>query len=143
MPHNIIGIILQHCLISSVILYPFNARTTCLYSPSLASPLPSDKHKHSRENACLSPRDRLCSGIFPSPLEHTQVSAAVPARFNNYKPNTIFSRNIYIYILPQTFEIIYILLNVVIFFSKHYVLNTVYYLFCSQYSRKENKKNCI
>ncbi|CAM4734738.1 unnamed protein product [Leuciscus chuanchicus] len=41
-------------------------------SSNRASPLPSDKHKHSRENACLSPRDRLCSGIFPSPLEHTQ-----------------------------------------------------------------------
>lgn len=95
MPRNIIGIILQHCLISSVISYPFNGCTTCLYSSSLASPLPSDKHKHSRENACLSPRDRLCSGIFPSPLDPTQVSAVVPAlfkdTFNNYKRNTIFS----------------------------------------------------
>ncbi|RXN23373.1 dedicator of cytokinesis 4-like protein [Labeo rohita] len=41
-------------------------------SSNRASPLPSDKHKHSRENACLSPRDRLCSGIFPSPLDPTQ-----------------------------------------------------------------------
>ncbi|KTG32872.1 hypothetical protein cypCar_00003947 [Cyprinus carpio] len=41
-------------------------------SSNRASPLPSDKHKHSRENACLSPRDRLCSGIFSSPLDPTQ-----------------------------------------------------------------------
>ncbi|XP_056595767.1 dedicator of cytokinesis protein 4 isoform X1 [Triplophysa dalaica] len=41
-------------------------------SSNRASPLPSDKHKHSRDNACLSPRDRLCSGMFPSPLDPTQ-----------------------------------------------------------------------
>uniref|UniRef100_A0A8B9L244 Dedicator of cytokinesis 4 n=1 Tax=Astyanax mexicanus TaxID=7994 RepID=A0A8B9L244_ASTMX len=39
-----------------------------------SSPLPSDKHKHSRDNVCLPPRDRLCSGIFPSPLDPMQVS---------------------------------------------------------------------
>uniref|UniRef100_A0A672P4N1 Dedicator of cytokinesis 4 n=1 Tax=Sinocyclocheilus grahami TaxID=75366 RepID=A0A672P4N1_SINGR len=44
-------------------------------SSNRASPLPSDKHKHSRDNTCLSPRDRLCSGIFPSPLDPTQVRA--------------------------------------------------------------------
>ncbi|XP_053487199.1 dedicator of cytokinesis protein 4 [Ictalurus furcatus] len=37
-----------------------------------ASPLPLDKHKHSKENACLSPRDRLCSGVFSNPLDPTQ-----------------------------------------------------------------------
>ncbi|XP_051548856.1 dedicator of cytokinesis protein 4-like isoform X2 [Myxocyprinus asiaticus] len=41
-------------------------------SSNRASPLPSDKHKHSRDNAYLSPRDRLCSGMFPSPLDPTQ-----------------------------------------------------------------------
>uniref|UniRef100_A0A671QXK9 Dedicator of cytokinesis 4 n=1 Tax=Sinocyclocheilus anshuiensis TaxID=1608454 RepID=A0A671QXK9_9TELE len=51
-------------------------------SSNRASPLPSDKHKHSRENACLSPRDRLCSGIFSSPLDPTQVRALPPALFN-------------------------------------------------------------
>ncbi|XP_042561548.1 dedicator of cytokinesis protein 4-like isoform X2 [Clupea harengus] len=40
-------------------------------SSNRASPLPSDKHKHSRDNLCLSPRDRLCAGIFPSPLDPT------------------------------------------------------------------------
>uniref|UniRef100_A0A672S509 Dedicator of cytokinesis 4 n=1 Tax=Sinocyclocheilus grahami TaxID=75366 RepID=A0A672S509_SINGR len=78
MPCNIIGIILEHCFVSSVISYLFNSRTMCLYSSSLASPLPSDKHKHSRENACLSPRDRLYSGIFSSPLDPTQVRALPP-----------------------------------------------------------------
>uniref|UniRef100_A0A672S569 Dedicator of cytokinesis 4 n=1 Tax=Sinocyclocheilus grahami TaxID=75366 RepID=A0A672S569_SINGR len=82
MPCNIIGIILEHCFVSSVISYLFNSRTMCLYSSSLASPLPSDKHKHSRENACLSPRDRLYSGIFSSPLDPTQVRALPPALFN-------------------------------------------------------------
>uniref|UniRef100_A0A673JR81 Dedicator of cytokinesis protein 4-like n=1 Tax=Sinocyclocheilus rhinocerous TaxID=307959 RepID=A0A673JR81_9TELE len=51
-------------------------------SSNRASPLPSDKHKHSRENACLSPRDRLCSGIFSSTLDPTQVRALPPALFN-------------------------------------------------------------
>ncbi|KAK3564766.1 hypothetical protein QTP86_025280 [Hemibagrus guttatus] len=37
-----------------------------------ASPLPLDKHKHSKESACLSPRDRLCSGVFSNPLDPTQ-----------------------------------------------------------------------
>ncbi|XP_041966615.1 dedicator of cytokinesis protein 4 isoform X2 [Alosa sapidissima] len=36
-----------------------------------ASPLPSDKQKHSRDNLCLSPRDRLCTGLFPSTLDPT------------------------------------------------------------------------
>lgn len=39
----------------------------------LASPLLSDKHKHSRENSCLSPRERPCSAIYPTPLETSQV----------------------------------------------------------------------
>lgn len=39
----------------------------------VASPLLSDKHKHSRENSCLSPRERPCSAIYPTPLETSQV----------------------------------------------------------------------
>ncbi|XP_028813743.1 dedicator of cytokinesis protein 4 isoform X2 [Denticeps clupeoides] len=38
-------------------------------SSNRASPLPSDKHKHSRDNLCLSPRDRLCSSIYPIPVD--------------------------------------------------------------------------
>lgn len=38
-----------------------------------ASPLLSDKHKHSRENSCLSPRERPCSAIYPTPVEPSQV----------------------------------------------------------------------
>lgn len=52
-----------------------------LFSFSSASPLPSDKHKHTRDNACLSPRDRLCSGIFPNPMDPSQVRT--PAKKHN------------------------------------------------------------
>ncbi|KAJ8411271.1 hypothetical protein AAFF_G00172770 [Aldrovandia affinis] len=36
------------------------------------SPLLSDKHKHSRDNSCLSPRDRPCCAIYSSPMDPTQ-----------------------------------------------------------------------
>ncbi|KAI4880684.1 hypothetical protein NFI96_002958, partial [Prochilodus magdalenae] len=64
-----------------------------------SSPLPSDKHKHSRENACLSPRDRLCSGMFPSPLDPTQrmmpfqIDTSLPRPEANL-PNTETGKNI-------------------------------------------------
>lgn len=52
--------------------------TTTLTSLSFrlfpASPLLSDKHKHSRENSCLSPRERPCSAIYPTPVEPSQVA---------------------------------------------------------------------
>lgn len=35
----------------------------------------AEKHKHSRENSCLSPRERPVSAIFPNPLDPAQVSA--------------------------------------------------------------------
>uniref|UniRef100_A0A672J9T2 Dedicator of cytokinesis 4b n=1 Tax=Salarias fasciatus TaxID=181472 RepID=A0A672J9T2_SALFA len=37
------------------------------------SPQMAEKHKHSRENACLSPRERPVSAIFPNPLDPAQV----------------------------------------------------------------------
>ncbi|KAL1247583.1 hypothetical protein QQF64_022959 [Cirrhinus molitorella] len=52
-----------------------NANSSAPFS-SRASPLPSDKHKHSRENAFLSLRNRLCSGIFSKPAgpPHSYIS---------------------------------------------------------------------
>uniref|UniRef100_A0A3Q3DTZ1 Dedicator of cytokinesis 4b n=1 Tax=Hippocampus comes TaxID=109280 RepID=A0A3Q3DTZ1_HIPCM len=49
-------------------------------SPNVTSSAPSspqmaEKHKHSRENACLSPRERPVSAIFPNPLDPAQSSA--------------------------------------------------------------------
>lgn len=38
------------------------------------SPQLSEKHKHVRENSCLSPRERPCSAVFPNPLDPTQVN---------------------------------------------------------------------
>ncbi|KFP82975.1 Dedicator of cytokinesis protein 4, partial [Acanthisitta chloris] len=46
--------------------------TSSAPSSARASPLLSDKHKHSRENSCLSPRDRPCSAIYPTPSETSQ-----------------------------------------------------------------------
>uniref|UniRef100_A0A7M4ES71 Dedicator of cytokinesis protein 4 n=1 Tax=Crocodylus porosus TaxID=8502 RepID=A0A7M4ES71_CROPO len=46
--------------------------TSSAPSSARASPLLSDKHKHSRENSCLSPRERPCSAIYPTPLEPSQ-----------------------------------------------------------------------
>ncbi|KAG9342289.1 hypothetical protein JZ751_016791 [Albula glossodonta] len=50
------------------------------FSLSQRSPLLSDKHKHSRENSCLSPRDRPCSAIFPNPLDPTQMGETLLPR---------------------------------------------------------------
>uniref|UniRef100_A0A8U7MYP6 Dedicator of cytokinesis 4 n=1 Tax=Corvus moneduloides TaxID=1196302 RepID=A0A8U7MYP6_CORMO len=46
--------------------------TSSAPSSARASPLLSDKHKHSRENSCLSPRERPCSAIYPTPSETSQ-----------------------------------------------------------------------
>uniref|UniRef100_A0A8D0GQ39 Dedicator of cytokinesis protein 4 n=1 Tax=Sphenodon punctatus TaxID=8508 RepID=A0A8D0GQ39_SPHPU len=46
--------------------------TSSAPSSARASPLLSDKHKHSRENSCLSPRERPCSAIYPTPSEPSQ-----------------------------------------------------------------------
>uniref|UniRef100_A0A4X2KL79 Dedicator of cytokinesis protein 4 n=1 Tax=Vombatus ursinus TaxID=29139 RepID=A0A4X2KL79_VOMUR len=46
--------------------------TSSAPSSARASPLLSDKHKHSRENSCLSPRERPCSAIYPTPTEPSQ-----------------------------------------------------------------------
>uniref|UniRef100_A0A6I8NMQ4 Dedicator of cytokinesis protein 4 n=1 Tax=Ornithorhynchus anatinus TaxID=9258 RepID=A0A6I8NMQ4_ORNAN len=46
--------------------------TSSAPSSARASPLLSDKHKHSRENACLSPRERPCSAVYPTPAEPCQ-----------------------------------------------------------------------
>uniref|UniRef100_A0A803XT25 Dedicator of cytokinesis protein 4 n=1 Tax=Meleagris gallopavo TaxID=9103 RepID=A0A803XT25_MELGA len=46
--------------------------TSSAPSSARASPLLSDKHKHSRENSCLSPRERPCSAIYPTSLEASQ-----------------------------------------------------------------------
>ncbi|MGH0125965.1 UNVERIFIED_CONTAM: hypothetical protein FKN15_078427 [Acipenser sinensis] len=46
--------------------------TSSAPSSARGSPLLSDKHKHSRENFCLSPRERPCSAIYPNPLEAPQ-----------------------------------------------------------------------
>uniref|UniRef100_A0A674JTI8 Dedicator of cytokinesis protein 4 n=1 Tax=Terrapene triunguis TaxID=2587831 RepID=A0A674JTI8_9SAUR len=46
--------------------------TSSAPSSARASPLLSDKHKHSRENSCLSPRERPCSAIYPIPAEPSQ-----------------------------------------------------------------------
>ncbi|XP_028810006.1 dedicator of cytokinesis protein 4b isoform X3 [Denticeps clupeoides] len=46
--------------------------TSSAPSSARGSPQLLDKHKHSRDNACLSPRDRPCSAIYPNPLDSTQ-----------------------------------------------------------------------
>ncbi|XP_030633164.1 dedicator of cytokinesis protein 4b [Chanos chanos] len=46
--------------------------TSSAPSSTRGSPQMTDKHRHSRENTCLSPRDRPCSAVYPSPLDHTQ-----------------------------------------------------------------------
>uniref|UniRef100_A0A667YBP9 Dedicator of cytokinesis 4b n=1 Tax=Myripristis murdjan TaxID=586833 RepID=A0A667YBP9_9TELE len=48
--------------------------TSSAPSSARGSPQMADKHKHSRENACLSPRERPVSAIFPNPLDPAQVS---------------------------------------------------------------------
>uniref|UniRef100_A0A4W3J9V2 Dedicator of cytokinesis protein 4 n=1 Tax=Callorhinchus milii TaxID=7868 RepID=A0A4W3J9V2_CALMI len=51
--------------------------TSSAPSSARGSPLLTDKHKHSRENPCLSPRERPCSAIYPVPIEAAQVSRCV------------------------------------------------------------------
>ncbi|XP_048404367.1 dedicator of cytokinesis protein 4 isoform X9 [Stegostoma tigrinum] len=46
--------------------------TSSAPSSARGSPLLSDKHKHSRENTCLSPRERPCSAIYPISVEPAQ-----------------------------------------------------------------------
>ncbi|XP_077565455.1 dedicator of cytokinesis protein 4b isoform X3 [Stigmatopora nigra] len=46
--------------------------TSSAPSSARGSPQMAEKHKHSRENACLSPRERPVSAIFPNPLDPTQ-----------------------------------------------------------------------
>ncbi|KAG7254810.1 hypothetical protein CRUP_028395, partial [Coryphaenoides rupestris] len=47
--------------------------TSSAPSSARGSPQMVDKHKHSRDgNACLSPRDRPVSGVFPNPLDPAQ-----------------------------------------------------------------------
>uniref|UniRef100_A0A8C6LYX5 Dedicator of cytokinesis 4b n=1 Tax=Nothobranchius furzeri TaxID=105023 RepID=A0A8C6LYX5_NOTFU len=48
--------------------------TSSAPSSARGSPQMAEKHKHSRENTCLSPRDRPVSAIFPNPLDPAQVS---------------------------------------------------------------------
>lgn len=50
----------------------FLANVSCCWCPG--SPQMAEKHKHSRENACLSPRERPVSAIFPNALDPSQVS---------------------------------------------------------------------
>ncbi|XP_043944609.1 dedicator of cytokinesis protein 4 isoform X2 [Protopterus annectens] len=46
--------------------------TSSAPSSARASPLLPEKPKHSRENSCLSPRERPCSVIYPNPSEPPQ-----------------------------------------------------------------------
>ncbi|XP_056132653.1 dedicator of cytokinesis protein 4b [Lampris incognitus] len=46
--------------------------TSSAPSSARGSPQMADKHKHSRENACLSPRERPVSAIYPIPLDTVQ-----------------------------------------------------------------------
>uniref|UniRef100_A0A3P9GY63 Dedicator of cytokinesis 4b n=1 Tax=Oryzias latipes TaxID=8090 RepID=A0A3P9GY63_ORYLA len=47
--------------------------TSSAPSSARGSPQMAEKHKHARENACLSPRERPVSAIFPNPHDATQV----------------------------------------------------------------------
>ncbi|XP_029317524.1 dedicator of cytokinesis protein 4b isoform X5 [Cottoperca gobio] len=49
--------------------------TSSAPSSARGSPQMAEKHKHSRENACLSPRERPVSAIFPNPLDPAQRAA--------------------------------------------------------------------
>ncbi|XP_068162607.1 dedicator of cytokinesis protein 4b isoform X4 [Antennarius striatus] len=46
--------------------------TSSAPSSARGSPQMAEKHKHSRENTCLSPRERPVSAIFPNPLDPAQ-----------------------------------------------------------------------
>ncbi|KAF3705033.1 Dedicator of cytokinesis protein 4 [Channa argus] len=47
--------------------------TSSAPSSARGSPQMAEKHKHARENACLSPRERPVSAIFPNPLDPAQT----------------------------------------------------------------------
>uniref|UniRef100_A0A673BM06 Dedicator of cytokinesis 4b n=1 Tax=Sphaeramia orbicularis TaxID=375764 RepID=A0A673BM06_9TELE len=51
--------------------------TSSAPSSARGSPQMAEKHKHSRENACLSPRERPVSAIFPNPLDPAQVKGVI------------------------------------------------------------------
>ncbi|XP_066523017.1 dedicator of cytokinesis protein 4b isoform X3 [Hoplias malabaricus] len=53
--------------------------TSSAPSSARGSPQLSEKHKHTRENSCLSPRERPCSAIFPNPVDPTQRPVPHPA----------------------------------------------------------------
>uniref|UniRef100_A0A4W5P4H1 Dedicator of cytokinesis protein 4 n=1 Tax=Hucho hucho TaxID=62062 RepID=A0A4W5P4H1_9TELE len=48
--------------------------TSSAPSSARGSPQLQDKHKHSRENSCLSSRERPVSAIYPNPLDPAQVN---------------------------------------------------------------------
>uniref|UniRef100_A0A3P9IQ12 Dedicator of cytokinesis 4b n=1 Tax=Oryzias latipes TaxID=8090 RepID=A0A3P9IQ12_ORYLA len=50
--------------------------TSSAPSSARGSPQMAEKHKHARENACLSPRERPVSAIFPNPHDATQRTSA-------------------------------------------------------------------
>nr|XP_034984231.1 dedicator of cytokinesis protein 4 isoform X3 [Zootoca vivipara] len=56
--------------------------TSSAPSSARGSPLLSDKLKHSRENSCLSPRERPCSAIYPNPAESSQPANPCFAKWN-------------------------------------------------------------
>ncbi|XP_010894805.2 dedicator of cytokinesis protein 4b isoform X3 [Esox lucius] len=66
--------------------------TSSAPSSARGSPQLQDKHKHSRENSCLSPRERPVSAIFPTPLDPAQVKAPYQNsryQFKKASPNQI------------------------------------------------------
>uniref|UniRef100_A0A3Q3H1Q2 Dedicator of cytokinesis protein 4 n=1 Tax=Labrus bergylta TaxID=56723 RepID=A0A3Q3H1Q2_9LABR len=56
--------------------------TSSAPSSARGSPQMAEKHKHSRENACLSPRERPVSAIFPNPLDPAQVMRPTPSSWS-------------------------------------------------------------
>ncbi|KAJ6656254.1 hypothetical protein lerEdw1_003982 [Lerista edwardsae] len=56
--------------------------TSSAPSSARGSPLLSDKLKHSRENSCLSPRERPCSAIYPNPSEPSQPANPCFVKWN-------------------------------------------------------------
>lgn len=49
----------------------------------------AEKHKHSRENACLSPRERPVSAIFPNALDPSQVNTPEALASTNVRPTKL------------------------------------------------------
>ncbi|XP_056434251.1 dedicator of cytokinesis protein 4b [Gadus chalcogrammus] len=50
--------------------------TSSAPSSARGSPQLADKHKHCRDNTCLSPRDRPVSAVFPNPLDPAQRASS-------------------------------------------------------------------